>query len=148
MRISSGNGYSTAIKKDGSLWAFGWDQTGQIGMATRELPMLVLQSTGRRAVYSPLPNNRDWVALALEPEGIAYALKRDGELYVWGNGLYFPEHWLLTRARLALAKVRIRLPPHVRQFPTEILNLGRTALPLSAPTQDPNGDLALIPVGP
>jgi alpha-tubulin suppressor-like RCC1 family protein len=128
VKIAAGNGYSTAIKSDGSLWGFGCDQSGQTGGKINLLPTAVMQTTGKRRVFAALRGNRDWVGLAAQSEGISYGIKRNGNVLVWANGLFDPENRFVTQSRALLARLRIRLPPHVPKYPTKVVNLGTSSL--------------------
>ena len=70
-----GNGSSYALKKDGSLWAWGLNKYGQLGIGTLEnskTPVEVAKGTGK------------WKKISCGGEHIL-ALKEDGTLWAWGD---------------------------------------------------------------
>ncbi|MEQ9098000.1 MAG: cadherin domain-containing protein [Imperialibacter sp.] len=70
----SGNGgRAIALKSDGTLWAWGKNDQGQVGDGTtidRDLPVQIGTDT-------------DWVAI-----GESFAIKEDGSLWAWGRNDY------------------------------------------------------------
>ncbi len=73
--ISIGNGYSLALKRDGTVWAWGLNSDGQIGDGTTELFKInPVQVFGLNEV----------IAISAG-EGHALALKRDGTVWAWGK---------------------------------------------------------------
>lgn len=77
--IETGYNYSMAIKSDGTLWAWGSNDGGQLGDGTY---------TTR---YHPVQigSDADWQSLKIGPEGgHVLAYKTDGTLWAWGyNGV-------------------------------------------------------------
>jgi|GEM_PF-1700544 len=75
--IAAGNLHSMAIKKDGSLWAWGYNAFGQLGNGVN--------------TNSPVPirvgADNDWAAVAPALYHTA-ALKTDGSLWTWGFNIY------------------------------------------------------------
>ena len=74
--VAAGRAFSLALKRDGSLWAWGANATGQLG-----------QGDGRsRSAPARIGRDADWVAIAAgSNHGVA--LKKDGTLWAWGyNG--------------------------------------------------------------
>jgi alpha-tubulin suppressor-like RCC1 family protein len=72
--VSANSYYTMAIRTDGSLYAWGWNQYGQLGDGTntdQPLPVLV----GMDA---------DWVSVSAG-YGHALAVKADGSLWAWGS---------------------------------------------------------------
>ena len=62
-----------AVKSDGTLWAWGDNEYGQIGdgtMVNRHKPVKVMKD----------------VASVASATGVSYAVKKDGTLFGWGNG--------------------------------------------------------------
>jgi alpha-tubulin suppressor-like RCC1 family protein/uncharacterized protein YjdB len=75
--VSAGNslsGSSLAIKTDGSLWAWGYNLYGQLGLG----------DTSRRILPTRVGADNDWVAVAVGGNH-SLALKADGGLWAWGN---------------------------------------------------------------
>jgi alpha-tubulin suppressor-like RCC1 family protein len=67
---------SLALRKDGSLWAWGYNNYGQLGDGT----------TNSRSIPTMIGTERDWKTIAAG--GFAsYALKSNGTLWCWGHGL-------------------------------------------------------------
>ena len=71
-RIAGGYQHSLGLKADGSLWAWGYNGYGQLGLG---------DYTNRR---SPTKVGTGWVAIA---GGYSHSLglKADGSLWAWGN---------------------------------------------------------------
>jgi Alpha-tubulin suppressor and related RCC1 domain-containing proteins len=72
--ISAGEVPSFAIKRDGSLWAWGGNGDGQLGLG----------DTVDRSVPTRVGAGSSWKAVAAAQEG-GLALKRDGSLWAWGE---------------------------------------------------------------
>ncbi|MGB3227863.1 MAG: T9SS type A sorting domain-containing protein, partial [Saprospiraceae bacterium] len=80
INIAAGDQFSFAIKKDGSLWSWGNNNQGQLG-------------NGTIGNYKSKPNQigteNNWIKV----DGgapIAYAIKKDGTLWGWGEGKSLP----------------------------------------------------------
>jgi alpha-tubulin suppressor-like RCC1 family protein len=72
--VAAGGGYALALKKDGSLWAWGNNAFGQLGLgdtANQDAPVRV-------------GTDSDWL-FAAAGASHAIAIKRDGSLWAWGN---------------------------------------------------------------
>ena len=75
--IAAGEYSCFAIKRDGSLWAWGENRGGQLGTGDRV----------NRFVPTRVGTDTDWVAVA--PGWYhCLALKRDGSLWAWGSNTY------------------------------------------------------------
>jgi alpha-tubulin suppressor-like RCC1 family protein len=75
-KIAAGEFHSLAIRADGTLWVWGRNDYGQLGLG----------DTTYRLVPTRLGTASDWVAVAVG-EVHSLALKADGTLYAWGyNG--------------------------------------------------------------
>ena len=70
--------FMAAIKNDGSLWAWGRNQSGQLGQNQAEAQL--------DQVSSPVQvtSSKNWAAVAVGNESMA-AVNTDGELYTWGS---------------------------------------------------------------
>jgi alpha-tubulin suppressor-like RCC1 family protein len=69
--------HSLALKADGSLWSWGSNDAGELGLGNSGF----IQFTPAR-----VGTNSDWVAVAAG-SGTSLARKRDGSLWAWGNGI-------------------------------------------------------------
>lgn len=72
--IAVGNVHSLALKKDGSLWAWGDNKYGQLGDGTNEM----------RTQPALVGSDSDWTAVWAGGMS-SYAMKGDGTLWVWGG---------------------------------------------------------------
>lgn len=77
LSVSLTSGRSGAIKKDGSLWMWGANTSGQIGNGT----------SGNDRIYSPLKIMDNVVSVGLA-DFYTMALKKDESLWGWGNNSY------------------------------------------------------------
>ena len=78
--LASGGGanYMLAIKTDGTLWSWGWNNQGQLGLGNTNYyssPVQVGALTTWKKVYSEYPYS-------------TFAIKTDGTLWSWGNNAY------------------------------------------------------------
>jgi len=73
-QVSAGNQYSLAVRQDGSLWAWGWNGSGQLGDGT------TVQK------YAPvlINNAKNWKRV-VAGESQSFALTDNGELWAWGT---------------------------------------------------------------
>ncbi|GFO59626.1 hypothetical protein GMST_19510 [Geomonas silvestris] len=72
--VAAGGNFSLALKADGTLWSWGDNAAGQLGLG----------STQPQAEPVQVGNDRDWAALAAGALH-AVALKRNGRVYAWGD---------------------------------------------------------------
>ena len=73
--ISTGGYYTTAIKTDGTLWAWGANWVGQLGDGTTDSSSIAIQED---------TNATDWHSVSAGYYHTA-AIKTDGTLWAWGN---------------------------------------------------------------
>ena len=72
--LAAGDNHTAAIKKDGTLWAWGWNFKGQLGNGTNidsNTPVQVGTDT-------------NWQSVSAGREH-AVAIKKDGTLWAWGR---------------------------------------------------------------
>ena len=80
--VAAGGYHSLAVKSDGTVWAWGYNNMGQLGDGTREtrpVPVQVILSVG-----NPL-NNMSSVSAGIYH---SVALSRDKNIYTWGHDYY------------------------------------------------------------
>ncbi|MCL1874885.1 MAG: InlB B-repeat-containing protein [Synergistaceae bacterium] len=75
--IGAGYGHTVALKKDGSLWSWGYNHAGQLGNG----------STTNRNTPARVGTDNDWINVSVGGYHNA-ALKKDGSLWVWGYNNY------------------------------------------------------------
>jgi hypothetical protein len=79
--VSAGDHHTAAVKEDGTLWAWGRNTEGQLGLGnstSADYPEQVKSSGG---------NDDEWVSVSA---GFRYtaAVKGDGEMWTWGQNYY------------------------------------------------------------
>ncbi|HLH54308.1 MAG TPA: hypothetical protein VKY92_11905 [Verrucomicrobiae bacterium] len=98
-QISVGAGHCLALKTDGSLWAWGQNDCGQLGDGT----------TNNASSPKMIGSAKDWKAISA---GVlsSYALKRDHSLWGWGGG-DFESHREFTVIRALKGSPPCRIDP-------------------------------------
>ena len=77
MRISAGGHHSMAIRPDGSLWVWGDNRYGQMGLGTRDHQLTPVR----------VGSENDWAAAYAGVHHLL-AVKEDGSLWAWGLNEY------------------------------------------------------------
>jgi uncharacterized repeat protein (TIGR01451 family) len=72
--VSAGNNHSLALRNDGTVWAWGNNNSGQIGDGTFTQHLLPVQVPGLTGITAISAN-----------AGGSLALKSDGSMWAWGN---------------------------------------------------------------
>ena len=72
--IAAGEHHALAIRRDGSLWSWGWNVDGQLGLGGKE----------NRYLPTRVREDSDWAWVSAGC-GHSLALKRDGSLWAWGS---------------------------------------------------------------
>ena len=74
-QVAAGLGHSLALRTDGSLWAWGWNNSGQLGNLTN--------------VGGPTPTQVAGTYTRLAAGGLhSLGLRADGSLWAWGSNYY------------------------------------------------------------
>jgi len=71
--VSAGNEHTVAVKKDGTLWAWGANHDGQLGDGTND----------DRYVPTQIGTDTDWSSVSAG-DNHTVAIKKDGTLWAWG----------------------------------------------------------------
>jgi len=77
--IASGYGHILAIKTDGTLWCWGRNGYGNLG---------VNDTTYRSTPVTTLLGGTNWKSISCGDKGHTIALKTDGTLWSWGSNVY------------------------------------------------------------
>ena len=83
--VACGENFSLALKKDGSLWAWGDNSAGQLGLGDTSVPAGEGQQTDVVPTPTRVGSAHDWAAIACGDD-FSLALKIDGSLWAWGAG--------------------------------------------------------------
>lgn len=76
--VSAGNAHALGLKSDGSLYAWGNNGSGRLGIGISDAYVAVPTRVG---------TDNDWVFISAGYEH-SLALKSDGSLYAWGDNIY------------------------------------------------------------
>jgi len=82
--ISAGNGYTAALRNDGTVWAWGSNNYGQLGDGTTTNRHTPVQVRGEEAVG--FLNNITAISAAGESHTVA--LRNDGTVWAWGRNYF------------------------------------------------------------
>lgn len=74
-KVSVGDDYTLAIKSDGTLWAWGNNDAGQLGDGT----------TADKYTITQVETDNNWQSVSAG-SNTSYGIKTDGTLWAWGNG--------------------------------------------------------------
>ena len=77
VQIEGGTSHSVALKEDGTVWAWGYNNFGQLGDGTQTTRLSPVQTTGITSVAGVSAGNAHTVAVRI-----------DGSVYSWGSNLY------------------------------------------------------------
>lgn len=81
-KVSAGSAFTIAIKTDGTLWAWGSNSGGKLGIANTD-------DLYKTNVPIQVGSDTDWSNVFTGLTQLAYAIKTDGTLWSWGNnGIY------------------------------------------------------------
>jgi hypothetical protein len=76
-QVSTGNQFTAAIKTDGTLWIWGYNNFGQLG--TNAL-------SNRSTPVTTFAGGTNWQQVSASNASHTAAIKTDGTLWIWGNG--------------------------------------------------------------
>jgi hypothetical protein len=99
-QIRAGLAHNLALKADGSLWAWGANDFGQVGDGT---------TNDFQPEITQITPDHDWRAIAIGDnynDNYSFALKQNGTLWGWGAN-FFDTPWDVNRKRLVLAPRQI-----------------------------------------
>ena len=83
--IDAGDDYSMAITTDGTLYAWGYNEDGQLGLAKTDST----NSKGEAYQSKPAKVMDGIKMVSCGAKYMAFALKENGDLYGWGNNSVF-----------------------------------------------------------
>jgi alpha-tubulin suppressor-like RCC1 family protein len=99
-QIRAGRGYNVALKTDGSLWAWGENDNGQVGDGT---------TNDFQPDITRITQDHDWKAIAIGDDynvNYSFALKQNGTVWGWGPN-FFDAPWNINRKSLDLTTRQI-----------------------------------------
>ena len=77
-QVAGGSSHTAAIKTDGTLWTWGYNNRGQLGDNT---------TTNRLTPVTTFAGGTNWKQVACSGDHTA-AIKTDGTLWIWGRNAY------------------------------------------------------------
>jgi len=77
-KVSAGGSFTLAVKTDGTLWAWGSNAMGQLGIGN-------LDDSYKTNVPIQVGTETNWAKVFAETSLCAYAIKTNGTLWSWGN---------------------------------------------------------------
>jgi alpha-tubulin suppressor-like RCC1 family protein len=77
-QISCGGSHTAAVKDDGTLWTWGWNNRGALGDGT---------TSTRSSPVQTIAGGNDWSLVSCGDDHTT-AIKMDGTLWVWGHNQY------------------------------------------------------------
>jgi alpha-tubulin suppressor-like RCC1 family protein len=90
-RVAGGRDFSLQLREDGTLWAWGDNTYGQLGIGTMggtyDTPMQVRSDDNSSFMQDVIAIAAGGSASYADGEAFALALKSDGTLWAWGSGL-------------------------------------------------------------
>ena len=89
-QVSSGGYQNAAIKTDGTLWTWGRGSEGQLGRTSANANRLTPVTTfagGTNWADTPTAEPEDLYTISAGIENYCSAIKTDGTLWTWGNGV-------------------------------------------------------------
>lgn len=87
--VSAGNIFNLALKSDGTVWAWGWNSSGQLGNGTSKESVFPQQvKISQNGTIVPLTNIVKICAASASGGNHCLALKDDGTVWAWGSNMY------------------------------------------------------------
>lgn len=86
--VDGGFDHSLALREDGSVWAWGSNEFGQLGVGDRPIQVCVVEATNIQVPCSPTPipvSGMTGVKAIAAGYNWSLALKLDGSLWAWGQ---------------------------------------------------------------
>lgn len=81
-KVSAGSGFTAAVKTDGTLWTWGENQGGKLGVTNPD-------NSYKTNVPIQVGTETNWFNIFAQNISSAFAIKTDGTLWAWGNnGIY------------------------------------------------------------
>lgn len=77
-KVAAGSDFTVGIKTDGTLWAWGSNSKGKLGVGN-------LDDLYRTSIPIQLGSETNWANVFSGTQELAYAIKTDGTLWSWGN---------------------------------------------------------------